>query len=272
MVKSSLASLRDFLCCFVRVWAVFVGENRLNNGIWGEGGKRMSETRISSLSGKITILFVICCCSLSIQAKYGGGTGGPNDPYLIYTAEQMNEIGLSVNWDDWDKHFKLMADIDLSDYTGTSFNIIGTDYYNYFSGVFDGNGHTISNFSYTSTGTNYIGLFGNVKNGEIKNLGLIDPNVDAGTGDYIGSLVGRLQDGTVTQCYAEGGSVSGNDDIGGLVGRNFGTIIDCNSTSSVVGDRLVGGLVGYNDYYGTIINCYSTGSVIGSGEVGGRGG
>ena len=72
-----------------------------------------------------------------------------------------------VNWGDLDKHFRLMADIDLSGITVTSFNIIG--YYvrenspdnKPFTGVFDGNGHTISNFSY-STGTNYIGVFGYV--------------------------------------------------------------------------------------------------------------
>lgn len=106
----------------------------------------MSGTRISSLLGKITVLVVICCCCLPAQSKYSGGTGEPNDPYLINTAEQMNEIGLSVNWDDWDKHFKLMADINLADYTGTEFNIIG-NYDNPFTGVFDGNDHTISNFA-----------------------------------------------------------------------------------------------------------------------------
>jgi hypothetical protein len=67
-------------------------------------------------------------CGLSFfatpaQAKYGGGTGEPNDPYLIFDANQMNEIGADSN--DWDKHFILMADIDLSGFTGTAFNIIG---------------------------------------------------------------------------------------------------------------------------------------------------
>ncbi|MHC4489527.1 MAG: hypothetical protein ACYSW7_10195, partial [Planctomycetota bacterium] len=77
----------------------------------------MSGTRKSSLLGKITVLVIICCCSFSAHAKYGGGTGGPNDPYLIYTAGQMNEIGLSGNWGDLDKHFLLCADIDLSAFT-----------------------------------------------------------------------------------------------------------------------------------------------------------
>ena len=88
-------------------------------------------------------LVMLYFSGLPAQAQYGGGSGEPNDPYLIYTAEQMNAIGANPN--DWDKHFKLMADIDLSAYTGTAFNIIGS-----FRGVFDGNGHTISNFTYTS--------------------------------------------------------------------------------------------------------------------------
>ncbi|MHC4633497.1 MAG: hypothetical protein ACYS9C_19800 [Planctomycetota bacterium] len=77
----------------------------------------MYRARISSLLEKITVVVVICCCCLPAQAKYGGGTGGPNDPYLIYTAGQMNEIGLSGNWGDLDKHFLLCADIDLSAFT-----------------------------------------------------------------------------------------------------------------------------------------------------------
>jgi hypothetical protein len=85
------------------------------------------------------------------HAKYGGGTGEPNNPYQIKDANHMQAIG--ANPDDWDKHFKLMADIDLGDYAGTEFNIIGDKHYDggwvgtAFTGVFDGNGHTISNFT-----------------------------------------------------------------------------------------------------------------------------
>ena len=195
---------------------------------------------------------------------YGGGNGETNDPYLIYTAEQLNTIGLATC--DWDKHFRLMADIDLSSLNGTSFNIIGTFWANPFTGVFDGIGHTISNFNYIYTATDSIGFFGYVR-GVIKDLGLIDPNVDAGTGRDVGSLVGDLVGGTITNCYVEGGSVSGVDYVGGLVGSNGGTITNCYSTASVWGDRYVGGLVGSNS--GTITNCYSTGSVWGDQYVGG---
>ncbi len=220
----------------------------------------------------ITIMAVVvwglCFFALPVQAKYGGGSGEPNYPYVIYTAEQMNAIGADSN--DWDKCFKLMADIDLSGYTGTSFNIIV-----YFKGCFDGNNHTISKFSYTSTGINHIGLFGYVDdpNAEINDLGLIHANVHLGKGGRVGLLVGHLRDGTITNCYSEG-YVSGDEYVGGLVGYNrSGKIINCYSTSSISGSALggdhgcVGGLVGYN--YGTITNCCATGTVSGNYSVGG---
>jgi hypothetical protein len=227
----------------------------------------MSGTRKSNLLGKITVLFVICCCCLPAHAKYGGGSGTPEEPYLIYDANQMNAIGADAN--DWNKHFKLMADIDLSAYTGASFNIIGTwSPRLYFTGVFDGNGHTISNFTYDSNDTDYTGLFGCVDvGGEIKDLGLIGPNVDAGTGWYVGSLVG-INYGTITNCYSAG-SVSGDWYVGGLVGCNtYGTITSCYSTAGVSGRYRVGGIVGSNNE-GTIHNCYSSGSATGTSAVGG---
>ncbi|MHC4110665.1 MAG: GLUG motif-containing protein, partial [Planctomycetota bacterium] len=233
----------------------------------------MCGTRISSLLGKITIWFVICCFCLPAQAKYGGGSGTPQSPYQIRDANHMQVIGADAN--DWDKHFKLMADIDLSAFTGTSFNIIGyyESYYDKkpFTGVFDGNGHAISNFTYDSNGVDAKGLFGYINdlNAEVKNLGLIDPDVDEGTGNYVGSLVGYLRGGTVTSCYVEGGSVSGYRDVGGLVGFNRdGTITDSYAGGNVTGNSGVGGLVGEN-WYGTIKNCYVKGSVLGGLCVGG---
>jgi hypothetical protein len=186
----------------------------------------------------------------------------------------MNAIGIKSN--DWDKHFRLMEDIDLVAYTGTDFNIIGIDKGNPFSGVFDGNGHIISNFSYTSTDGESVGLFGYVEgeDAEIKDLGLIDPNVDGRTGGYVGSLVGR-NGGTITNCYAEGVNVAGNDRIGGynvavggLVGKNSGSIANSYATGDVSGNEDVGGMVGESEW-GTINNCYAAGSVLGGNRVGG---
>ena len=212
------------------------------------------------------VLLIICVLSLSTEAKYGGGTGEPDDPYLIYTAEQMNEIG--ANWNDWDKHFKLMANINLSVFTGRDFRIIGRSVSNAFRGVFDGNNHKISRF--TSTRRDYTGLFGYVRdyNAEIKNLGLSAPDVNAEGGSNVGSLVSYLDRGVVANCYAAGGSVKGKQSVGGLVGYNKnGKIKGCYATSRVSGIKEVGGLVG--SHRGIIDNSYAKGFVSGDERIGG---
>jgi rhodanese-related sulfurtransferase len=245
--------------------------------------------------------------SVDSEVKYGG-TGEPNDPYLIYTAEQLNSIGAEPN--DLDKHFKLMADIDLSGYLydaaliAPDINDVDAGFQGIpFTGVFDGNDHTISNFNCTSTSRNYIALFGHVSgfNAEIKHLGLIDPNVSAQQNAWFaGSLTGELLHGTLTNCYVKGVSISGENYVGGLVGgNNYGTIRNCyvigtiygfdtlgglaggNSgwimdsyaDVNVTGNHTIGGLVGYNagrrESAGTSLKCYSIGFLIGESEVGG---
>jgi hypothetical protein len=183
------------------------------------------------------------------------GNGVEGDPYQIWTAADMQAIGADANY--WSAHFKLMKDTDLSAYVGTSFNIIGTDSDNAFAGVFDGSSHTISNFIYSTTGTDHVGLFRFVAgpSAEVKNLGLIRPNINAGTGRSIGSLIGWLGSGIVSACYAEGGTVSGREGVGGLAGtQSFaGAISHCYFTGTVSGYRDVGGLLGLNDS-GSITN------------------
>ncbi len=197
---------------------------------------------------------------------FSGGNGEPDNPYLISTAEELNSIGHNPGL--MAAHFKLMNDIDLA---GIDFHIIGGETVP-FTGVFDGNGKKISNFTYTTTEQDCVGLFGYVEGATIKDLGLITPNVDAGTIWYAfsllsyGSLIGYLKDGTISNCYVEGGSVLssvfGNPVVGGLVGANGGTIANCYSTARVLGNNSVGGLVGFN--LGTIIDCYATGSISGN--------
>jgi len=205
--------------------------------------------------------------ALPALADFVSGSGSQADPYLIYTAEELNLVGVFAC--DWDKHFKLMADIDLSAYSGMAFNMIGSESVP-FTGVFDGNDHAVSNFSYPSNDTYNIGLFGFVygPNSVIRNVQLTWPNIDAGSGGVVGALVGSLENGTVADCHVEGGSVSGGWQVGGLVGTSYGgKITDCSSTVTVSGNESVGGLVGMNG--GTISYCDSGGHVLGYYDVGG---
>jgi len=216
------------------------------------------------------ISFAVCFLTLPAQAKYGGGSGTAEDPYLIYEASQMNAIG--ANPTDWNKHFKLMDDIDLSAFSGSAFNIIGqwvalgSPNNRPFSGIFDGNGKTISNFS-PSGNRDGIGLFGCVR-GRIKDLGLVNPNVITQNCWYIGSLVGYLDQGYIIDCYAKSASVSGGGSVGGLVGAGNGTVARCYSTGQIWGDTHVGGLVGLVGP-GLVTNCYAKASVSANQDVGG---
>ena len=203
---------------------------------------------------------------------YGGGYGTTNKPYLIYTAEQLQAVG--AYHFDWDRNFKLMADIDLNDLGQVNFNIIGGPPIanpvapgKGFSGVFDGNGYTIANFYHVSTGLSDIGLFGFVTGGEIKNLGLISPDVDADGAGNVGALVGyAIQDTVINNCYVEGGTVANAAwSIGGLAGIVNGTVTNCHTSCSVAGDTSVGGLIG--GMHGTnavISHCYATGDIQGT--------
>ena len=245
-----------------------------------------------------------------VWTGYYGGNGTEVSPYLIYTAGQMNAIGAEPN--DWDKNFKLMADIDLSEYTGTRFNMIGI-YVGWhspdnkpFRGVFDGNGHSIYRLTHSSTNMIPVGLFRlvNDPNARIMNLHLVEPKVDAGSGEeagwLVGSLVGYLEDGIITNCHVEGCQVFGAEPIGGMVAESGGLITGCSAEGTVIGTYVsddvgvllginwhgdvvncssrgyaesnwgwdVGGLVG-NLSYGNMINCYSTADCNGEGAVGG---
>ncbi|MBM7131386.1 MBG domain-containing protein [Dyella mobilis] len=142
-----------------------------------------------------------------------------------------------------------------------------------FTGVFDGLGHTIDNLTINRPLTNYVGLFGITGNGStIRNLGLLGGSI---TGqNYVGGLVG-YNNGTISRAYVTS-SVSGGGYVGGLVGDNGGTITNTYATgevdSSGANDVYYGGLAGYNDAGGTITNAYATGAVYGSEYVGGLAG
>ena len=205
--------------------------------------------------------------------KYGGGTGKPNDPYLIYTAEHLNELGAEPN--DYDKHFKLMVNIDLSGHVYDR-AVIAPDVNNVedgfqgipFTGTFVGSGHAISNL--TMDGGSYLGLFGNLVDFStiITNVRLGAVSV-SGTGDCVGSLVGQNY-AKIVSCHSSG-TIVGKRDVGGLIGRNDfagSRILKSSSECTVMGDMSVGGLVGFMSS-GRVKQCFSTGAVTGKTLVGG---
>ncbi len=200
-------------------------------------------------------------------ASYGGGLGTAAQPYLIFTAAQLNAVGATPS--DWDKCFKLMANIDLRDLGPAPFNPIGTIHVVSFVGVFDGNYKTISNLRLASDGSSYLGLFGLVDTttAQIMNVSLLDPNIADESARYVGAFVGLLQKGTITNCHVRGGNIRGLSLVGGLVGCLAGentddAITDCTVMATVTGGSRVGGLLGQN-LFGNITRCQAVGQVQG---------
>ncbi|MHC4212593.1 MAG: DNRLRE domain-containing protein [Planctomycetota bacterium] len=210
-----------------------------------------------------------------VDSKYSGGMGEPNDPYIIATAADLNDI--ANHMEDYDQSFILANDIDLSEYTGSEFNIIGDGDFS-FKGVFDGNDYTITNFSYFSTdGPKYIGIFGYIgdpyssdapggNNFVVKNLHLTNVDINVPSSQEVGSIVG-YNEGRIEGCSSSG-KVIGRTNCGFITGYNwYGSIEDCYSDGTVEGKWNIGGIAGVN--FGTIRSCYSLCQNRGSEDVGG---
>ena len=181
--------------------------------------------------------------------------------YYISTAEQLAGLAQLVNTDPGTtnfagKTFYLENDLDLSGHEWISIGtVLGGDYPEYsFCGVFDGQGHVISNlYSHES----YIegadeshnllrnALFGSVYNGEVKNLGVanaeiwIDPKDNSAAGK--GILVDWMGKSKITNCWTSGSIYSGTKiekNIGGIVGVTMQgcTISGCYSTATLTGN------------------------------------
>ncbi len=215
-----------------------------------------------------------------VEPIFSEGSGTQADPYLISTPKQLDGVRHNMN-----KHFKQIADIDLSGYSsGQGWQPIGKGYSTKgFTGTFDGNGYKITNLTINRprlSGDHKlhdVGLFGYTDGSTIKNVGLVNIKI---TGNlHVGSLVGNNR-GNIINCYASGDFSGSGTPLGGLVGTNEGEIRNCHASVDVFayrrvgvydgyGDWQVGGLVGLNSYNGNIIDSYATGDVSGEALVGG---
>ncbi|MHC4520373.1 MAG: GLUG motif-containing protein, partial [Planctomycetota bacterium] len=216
-------------------------------------------------------LFFLASISAA-QAQYSGGSGTADDPYQIATAPDL--IALGETPDDYDKHFKLMADINMADLGETSFAVIGSSEEYPFRGVFDGNHHTVYNLVHNPTDVEACGLFGFIDdpNAEVRDLELADPNIGSTDTRHAGSVAGMLKGGVVRNCGVTGGIVEGRDSVGGLVGRNrAGTIYNSYASVTVLGGGHIGGLIGQSTE-GMISACWATGEIAGYTDLGALGG
>ena len=144
-----------------------------------------------------------------------------------------------------------------------SWNPIGDR--NLFKGIFDGNGHTVSDLYINSSGYN-LGLFGQVDGAEIKNV-TVQGNVtgfyeegNSQSGQYVGLVLGVGTSNTKLENCESVGSVAGYKNVGGIAGivPNGGTITMCTNRATVTGlgqnSEYVGGIVGYGQGFSLCAN------------------
>lgn len=159
----------------------------------------------------------------------------PQEIFYIRSASDLVSLSRKSHVNSWSKNIRveLMNDITLE---GSGFEPISS-----FSGVFEGNGYTISSFDYEGTGYS-DGLFRyNDKSGVIRNL-----NVE-------GNLTSQAEEKL----------------LGGICGENAGTIQNCHFRGKISGKMMVGGIAGYNKTTGTITKCVNEGVIVGNYSIGG---
>ena len=168
------------------------------------------------------------------------GSGTEEDPYRIYTAEDLQ--GASNRG-----YYKLMNDIDLTSWINENSPTEGWPAIGRNSGeatYIDGDGHKVTGL-WMNTTQNYNGLFSNFSAGQIKNLTVEVANGKKVKGsDYTGILIGRNANGRIVNCTVKG-EVEGVGHVGGLVGYAENTTISSISVdANISGTLLVGGVAG----------------------------
>ena len=271
---------------------------------------------------KVLSLLLTLCLAMTFvpMAAFAEGTSADNwdgsadmswytsapdaSEYRISTAEQLAGLAQLVNADPGTTNFAgktiyLENDLDLSGHEWISIGtVLGGDFPEYsFCGVFDGRGHVISNlYSHESDikgadeSHNLLrnALFGNVYNGEVKNLGVadaeiwIDPKDDSSAGK--GILVDWMCKSKITNCWTSGSIYSGTKiekNIGGIVGITMQgcTISGCYSTATLTGNftnsegyypnpnklppDTIGGIVGARSNGSlTVTDCWFDGKIV----------
>lgn len=187
--------------------------------------------------------------------------GDESDPFIIEAPEQLDHVAELI------KNHKKEKDMwgnQLDKYATKCYYVLGNDIqYTYendndnnftaigtldnpFEGHFDGDGHTISGIRIFMGGNN---------TGTDNNQGLF-----ACIGSTVGSSA-EVKDVTLDDCR-----ITGYKNVGGIAGRNWGTITGCRVTNTVTINAVSstannhGGIAGSNT--GTIQNCISSANVI----------
>lgn len=189
-------------------------------------------TQIKKLGLAFMFLFAFCALAIflpsvrNVYAAFDGSTVpitpvGEGEFHLISSEGQLAFLAEKINQapEEWaNKNFRLTKSLNLN---YQNIGVIGNRPETAFSGIFDGDGFTISSIRiFNNTAGNASGLFGFVNGGEIRNLNLFDVNAEllADNAETVGGLAGQMTGGIIQNCEIASARLTGYDAVGGLVG------------------------------------------------------
>ena len=196
----------------------------------------------------------------------------PNNAIAINSAWELSMI---CNEYPADGYYYLTTDIDLSsdisengDFydDGKGWTPIGNAS-TPFTGIFDGQGHTVKNLTINRT-TSYIGLFGCASGAKFYDLTLEDSAVYGHSN--VGSIIGYGSGVSLSGCNVISGTVQATSTYcggvsGQLVGMADSSASNCTNSATVSGTSYVGGLFGeLTGSTAVIDNCKNSGTVTGT--------
>ena len=200
-----------------------------------------------------------------------------NDVYELAKAQDLLWFAKLVNAGNATANAVLTADIDLGGMEWTPIGV-GSCYYAAsgpanvtsagFAGMFDGQGHTVSNFNINES-SEAAGLFGLVT-GKVRNIGVIGASFNASVDCRAAALAGTLTAtsesvGLVENCYVINSSILTSMSVcGAVAGAVYGGMVQncyaANNELSCAGNRF-GGIAGdtrsEGRWMGTVANCYT---------------
>lgn len=168
----------------------------------------------------------IPCWDGTVAEAYAGGDGTLENPYQIATPEQLALLAEQTNnGTGGNAYYLLTEDLCLNGLEEYEWIPIG-DPENPFTGVFNGNEHSISDMYMTQQ--NYSGLFGFTQGATIKDIRIEEANIPHTMYMYscIGLVVGKALNTNVFNCSAGGFVGDCNEACGGIVGLFVADAVD----------------------------------------------
>lgn len=218
-------------------------------------------TEVRELSSGIT---PVASKFYNITLNYDPGyTEVSEGNYTVNNEKGLKNLAELVNNGETDINITLNTDLNL---TNMEWTPIGTESQPY-TGTFDGNNYTITGLTVNQT-RNCVGLIGCIgSDGTVKNVKLENVNI-TGNGYSVGGVAGRNY-GTIENCSVDGTLTNYVQYLGGVVGDNLGSIIGCSSSGTITGTGPNVGGIGGQSVGGTIMACYSVANIKGGSSSGG---